>query len=336
MNDLQRADDREVLAGLTGVFDAVADGLVIVDGGGLVVTVNSAAAALLGQPARALVGNPFELPFVAGRVVEIEVPKGDDPPVVVELRAATATLNTEEIIVVSMHDATVHSRTEAQLKAALRSREEFVVFAAHDLRSPIATASGLANLLATGWERLEEAQRAEVAEAIQRQVVRLQRLVEDLLDLARAERSPGVAAAERSTAGDFLRAALAGLVPPVDVEIVGDVDAEVFARPADVVRMLTNLVVNATKYGAPPLLARVEARGATVLLAVEDAGAGVPAEDEEHLFEPFWRAAGTVASGTGLGLAIVRELATANGAEVGYERSPAGGARFWVALPARA
>ncbi|MGZ3447740.1 MAG: ATP-binding protein, partial [Myxococcaceae bacterium] len=67
-----------------------------------------------------------------------------------------------------------------------------------------------------------------------------------------------------------------------------------------------------------------------VVLAVEDSGPGIPQENAERIFEPFFT---TKAAGSGLGLSIVHAIVTQHGGAIGYEKSPLGGARFWVRLP---
>jgi signal transduction histidine kinase len=106
--------------------------------------------------------------------------------------------------------------------------------------------------------------------------------------------------------------------------------ADVEADPMVVDRVVSNLLLNAVRYGAPPILLVAEHRGADVLISVEDAGTGVPPELEGRLFDRFAR--GDDAPGTGLGLAIARAYARAHGGDLVYERLDAG-ARFELRVP---
>jgi two-component system sensor histidine kinase MtrB len=105
--------------------------------------------------------------------------------------------------------------------------------------------------------------------------------------------------------------------------------------PAIVDRILTNLVTNAFRYGAPPVRISASRSSGGVCILVEDSGPGVAAELEATLFERFTRAgvARDRVAGTGLGLAIARAYARAHSGELRYERNPPHGARFVVDLP---
>jgi two-component system OmpR family sensor kinase len=102
--------------------------------------------------------------------------------------------------------------------------------------------------------------------------------------------------------------------------------------------MIRNLLENATSHGgAGPVDVLLSRSGASVLLAVEDHGPGVPPEDQERIFAPFYRRApaggATQPPGHGLGLALVRQVARYHGGDVVYRVRPAGGSRFEVTLP---
>ena len=101
--------------------------------------------------------------------------------------------------------------------------------------------------------------------------------------------------------------------------------------------MVENLLVNAFKHTPPGTAVhlRVEAAGDDVLLAVDDRGPGVPAEQRETVFEIFSRGDGTTAPGTGVGLSLVARFAELHGGRAWVEDNPGGGASFRVSLPAR-
>ena len=105
--------------------------------------------------------------------------------------------------------------------------------------------------------------------------------------------------------------------------------------PPKVERMVENLLVNAFKHTPPGTAVhlRVEAAGDDVLLAVDDRGPGVPAEQREAVFEIFSRGDGTTAPGTGVGLSLVARFAELHGGRAWVEDNPGGGASFRVSLP---
>ena len=116
----------------------------------------------------------------------------------------------------------------------------------------------------------------------------------------------------------------------VDVELEVAPQLAVDADPLVVDRVVSNLLINAVRYGAPPIRVQATQRGTDVLIAVEDNGEGVPPELEERLFDRFTR--GADAPGSGLGLAIARAYARAQGGDLVYERGSCG-ARFELTVP---
>jgi signal transduction histidine kinase len=213
----------------------------------------------------------------------------------------------------------------ARIGSLVRSRQDFVADASHQLRTPL-----------TGLRlRLEEArglaqEPAAIAEldAGMHEVDRLAQVVDELLVLSRAgERElPGErvdlaaaahAAAERwrSAAGDRGQS----------IEVSADGAGEAWCARADLERILDVLVENAVAYG--PEGGTVRLRAAADALAVQDEGAGPAPGEEEAVFERFHRGAAGRAGppGTGLGLAIARELAHEWGADVTLARAPGGG-----------
>ncbi len=119
-----------------------------------------------------------------------------------------------------------------------------------------------------------------------------------------------------------------------DVTLVEDSRAYVLTDPLRFQQMLSNLLSNARKYGAPPFLVRITSQGSQVSIDVEDSGPGVPEGFRPHLFQEYSRAPGTSARGTGLGLFVVRALAEAQGGSVSSRPATRSGSVFTLALPA--
>ena len=227
-------------------------------------------------------------------------------------------------------------QARGETESALARQREFVADASHELRTPLT--SVLANL-----ELLEAAlagEDAEIASSALRSSRRMRRLVADLLLLARAD--AGRRAPRRPTdLADVARDAAAEVAP-----LAGEHDLELDMAPGAVVdgtrddlhRLALNLLENAVRHTPPGTSIRgsVWRDGDTAVLAVEDDGPGIPAEQRERVFERFVRGPGDAGpGGSGLGLAIVRAVAESHGGEVRLEdRSERGGARFVVRLPA--
>jgi signal transduction histidine kinase len=221
-----------------------------------------------------------------------------------------------------------------KLDDLVRSREEFVADAAHQLRSPLAAL----RLRLENLERDVSADGRPGLEGALDEVGRLSRLVDGLLALARADRS--AAAPERidlaAVAVDRCDA-WSALAAESGVELEADVEpgAVALATPGRPEQVLDNLVANALEASPAGGRITVSARceGASVVLDVVDEGRGMTAEERARAFDRLWRAR-TDTGGYGLGLAIVHRLVTSDGGNVRLEPARGGGLAAIVSLPA--
>jgi signal transduction histidine kinase len=219
---------------------------------------------------------------------------------------------------------------------AMRVRDSFLLVAAHELRTPLATALLGLQLL----ERTVEAPGSTQVKVVIRQVRRLTRLAEDLVDAVRLgegklqlkRESVDVAAALRDVVQQFediaasSNCAVAVEAPKV---LLAEVDAIRFEQ------LVENLLSNAIKYGrGSPVRVRLTPGADRLRLEVEDEGIGIPLEDRERIFERFERAVSERAyGGLGLGLFIVKQIAWAHAGSVRVEDAPGRGSRFVAELP---
>ncbi|MFE4949320.1 ATP-binding protein [Leifsonia sp. NPDC056665] len=219
-----------------------------------------------------------------------------------------------------------------------RQREDFVATTSHELRTPITSIVGFCELLAES-DALGDQEKAWV-EVIDRNAVRLSSLVEDLLTLGAVARPVG-ALAEADVDAQIHDVVSASSViaakKRIDLSTQGHAGTA-RAEPADVGRILTNLVANAVKF--TPDGGRVtvtsSAGEATITVVVADTGPGMSEEIRAHAFDRFYRAPGMqrdAVPGTGLGLAIVAELVERNGGSVRLDSPPIGGTRATIELP---
>jgi signal transduction histidine kinase len=235
-----------------------------------------------------------------------------------------------------VRDATQHARLE-------RAKSEFVATASHELRSPLTSIKGFAELLERDPSGLSARQR-EFVEIIARSTDRLVELVDDLLDVARIEadeveldrRAIDVGEAVRETA-ELMRARVAAKDQTLGIYVAPTLPLAM-ADPQRIRHVIANLVTNAHQY--TPATGRihigVEADRAWVRLVVADSGIGMTAEEIERVFDRFYRApSGTAAaSGTGLGLSIVKSLVELHGGAIEVVSEPGRGSEFHVLLPA--
>lgn len=338
---------------LVAVLDSLSEGVIAIDGHGRLTAANPAAERLLGFsiPERryahwsvlpladlsAADGRPLAEHPIARALADSE----PTPATVVAtggqqrwLELATHILDpvagAGSGVVVSFRDVTDRVEAERDREAALRVLRDVLAMSSHDLQQPISVIRGYARLL-----REDSAHPDEVAAglaAIDRQTDHLVRLVSDLSLTARLEAGHLVANATSLDLRSVVDDARAGS-PVADLRIEVPDGIRVRADPDHARRILTNLLQNAAKYGAPPLVVAAAVVDGIVRITVTDAGPGVPAEFEPLLFDRFTRAGGRSADGSGMGLAIVRDLATLNGGDVRYQPGHPRGACFVVELP---
>ncbi len=221
---------------------------------------------------------------------------------------------------------------------AERRKTDFVSIASHELRTPISVVHGIAATLHARIDELEEAQVNALLRTLVQQTDRLRDLADQLLDLSRLESGSAGLRPElihpRERLGELLPRIAGERV--AEVRVIADPDCAIVADPIAFERVAANLILNALRYGVPPVEVRVE-EGTDFRLVVEDHGAGVPREFVPHLFERFSRSDDTRragSAGAGLGLSIASAYAGAIGGSLEYEEAQPHGARFTLRLPA--
>ena len=231
-------------------------------------------------------------------------------------------------------------REKANVEDLLDSNRTLTANASHELRTPLAVMR--AHLESA--ELRGEALSIQETELLHREVWRLERLVEDLFALSRAELQRLELVAVRVPLPDLtadLCRALDPLARAGSVTLLNEVSKGLIAVKADPERLeqvLRNIVTNAIRYTPEGGIVRLSARarGDIVTLAVQDTGIGIDTEDLARIFEPFYRAdpARTRSSGgSGLGLALVRELVERMGGRVRAESVAGRGSTFTLELP---
>jgi signal transduction histidine kinase len=216
------------------------------------------------------------------------------------------------------------------VQARIARERRFAANVSHELRSPVTSVLGTAELLESRTDRLP-VREAGLVGVLVHQVRRMAQTLLDLLEISRMT-DEGPPQWESADVAALCREVLAqrGCDPGL---VLGD-DAPTRTDARRLERIVGNLVDNAVRHGGGVTAVRVERDDVSLRLVVEDAGPGVAADRSEHLFEPFTRGDTEGATeGAGLGLAIVRDQAQALRGDVVVENRPEGGARFTVTLP---
>ena len=229
---------------------------------------------------------------------------------------------------------------DAALRSGIVAREEALAVVAHDLRNPLhAISVGVGTLL----PRIAEPTLRRPVERIQRSALRMERLLQDLLDIhaiegghftvSKGEVAPTAVIltaleSQQNLAGQtsvIINTDIAPAIPPIE------------ADEERVLQVLENLVGNALKFTPPGGVVTVGARRAPepgwVLFSVRDNGPGISPEHLPRVFDRFWQAQSSDRRGSGLGLAICKAIVEAHGGRIWVESEPGKGASFLFTLP---
>jgi signal transduction histidine kinase len=233
-------------------------------------------------------------------------------------------------ILFSMRDVTEERRLQFV-------RNEIVSLVSHDLRAPLAVVIGYLDLLK---RPMAEEDRARALEAAKRSAGRMADLLEDLLAATRAEELLAPAQLVPVSLAELAEDVVATMSPTHtdrDFRVVTERRPLVLGDEKRLRQAVVNLVTNAFKYSpdGTEVVVRVDTTGSAACVAVEDAGAGVPEEDRDRIFDRFTRIESNARRqpGLGLGLYIVRIIAENHGGGARVEQSSLGGARFVIELP---
>ena len=221
-----------------------------------------------------------------------------------------------------------------RIEELLVSQKNLLHSVSHELRTPIARLEFALELLDA--KANDPALRKRIA-AMEGDLRELNELVNELLGMARLG-SEQALQRETVAVAHLLRAA-AGALPPGGQALSVEADGQLGTLEADprlLGRALSNLLRNAQKYAAAAIRLSARREGGRLLVAVEDDGPGIPDEERERVFEPFYRldrSRDRATGGFGLGLSIARKAVLLHGGTVTVERSALGGAKFVISLP---
>jgi PAS domain S-box-containing protein len=233
-----------------------------------------------------------------------------------------------------------HARLFHEAQQATRARDDVLAVVAHDLRNPLNTVTMAVSLMLenTPVERVQERRQAEI---VRRAADRMNRMIQDLLDVKRMEsgRLTIDARPEQPTnivndTIDMLRPLAAGSTIRLETDIE-EFLPPVIADASRIQQVLSNLVGNAVKF--TPRNGRItvcaERIESEVRFSVIDTGPGIPAEQLPHIFGRFWQARSSDRRGIGLGLAIAKGIVEAHNGRIWVESTVGLGSTFYFTLP---
>jgi two-component system, OmpR family, phosphate regulon sensor histidine kinase PhoR len=339
-------------ARMEAILAGMVEGVLVVNEVGRVQLVNEAARSMLrlgetavGSAYQDLIRHPDLATHIA-HALRGEMPSGlelalsRDPGQTLIARTAPVSALGGGCAVLVLHDIT-------DLRRADRIRRDFIANVSHELRTPLTAIRGYIEALldAPADEPLAPEDTRRFLEIVARHSARMERLVKDLLRLARLD--AGQEVLDRAPCA--LDAVIGGVLSELGPTLVAraqrlaieleDQARTVTADPAKLHDILRNLVENASSYSPEGSTIEIRSRAAdgAVLVQVLDQGPGIPEADLQRIFERFYRvdkARSRETGGTGLGLSIVRHLVELHGGEAQAGNRPEGGAVFTVRLPA--
>jgi two-component system, OmpR family, phosphate regulon sensor histidine kinase PhoR len=346
----RRSDDLAAdRARMEAILSGMSEGVLVLDQQGRLQLANDAARRLLrwhdaaeGKHYVELVRHP-EIASQIGAALQgstgsgLELPL--DPEVIIVARSAPITSRTTRGAVVVLHDIT-------DLRRADRIRRDFVANVSHELRTPLTAVRGYVEALLDDGADPDDTRR--FLQVIARHAQRMERLVQDLLRLARldagqetVERVPCVLDALFTAVEADLAPAIEARRQIVERQVAPDAQA-VSGDPAKLHDALRNLLENAVNYAPEDsrIVMASHRQGSRIVITVSDDGPGIPEADLPRVFERFYRVDKSRAratrdpGGTGLGLAIVKHLVELHGGKARASNRPGGGAIFAIELNA--
>ena len=312
---------------LSAVFDGLTEAVIVAGEDGAVRFTNRAADRLVsdGRPAAAL--SPSLRRAAEHGADEIPVLSIDGRLYGVQARRVPA----EQAVVLVVRDRTEELKRE-------QAEAEFVSNAAHELRNPLAgIRSGIEVL--QGGAKNDPAARDRFLERLRNDAERMTRLTQSLLTLARVEAAGGRDSPQVVDVTLAAEEAIEAVQAPEGLELLDEIDEDLVAEgdPVLLHQVMIGLLSNACAYTPAPGTVTLRAsRGAdeTVMIEVQDTGKGIPPEEQDRVFDRFYRGPGIVeGEGFGLGLSIAKRMVDVMGGEIGLRSKPGAGSTFWVRLP---
>jgi PAS domain S-box-containing protein len=238
-------------------------------------------------------------------------------------------------------DITPHKEAEQKLKEAISLRDDFLAIASHELQTPLTSIKMKVELFERKLMQMNNHVLAEQARNISSDVDRLSSLTSSLLDVSQLQKEGLSLDMNNFSLGKLIEEKVEILqsISHHVIEVHGQAELEVYADRFRIGQVLTNIIENAIKYSpdANRIVVRYEEAAGKVIVSVVDFGIGVPKEDQQRIFERFFKGSSDSKNtypGFGIGLYVSRQIVERHGGGIWVEDNPGGGSVFSFSLPA--
>lgn len=332
------------------------EGAITLNRQGIVLYSNSAFAHLLNAPLGNVIGSPFEdfIPADHRSMViqlirdawllqeskaEISLPVNGKPiPVLLSMN----TLETDGGVALSIIAADLSLQKETQeQKKAMEKKDEFITIASHELKTPVTSIKGYVQLLKYDFEKEGNKAAANVLSKVDTQINKLTSLIGDLLDVKKIENGQLQYNKERFNFNELVKEILEETERVITKHKITQKMSEsktVLGDRNKIGQVITNFIDNAGKYSPAnsEILVSTAVEGNSIKLSVKDHGIGIPASQQDKIFDRFFRVSGekeNTYAGLGLGLYISAELIKRHNGTIGVESEVGNGSTFYFTIP---
>ena len=348
--------DRTRRRQVEAVFDVLRDSVLVIDAHGEILHANDCARGLLSEDPSEVAGMPMQKVVLdhqlaatiadarsglpkEGRQYEQEI-QIDGQSVAYEVHLQSVGRPDEP-----MHAVVTVLRDLSKEREIARLKSDFVSKASHELRTPLSSISAYIEMLVDG-DATNETARQEFYSVISTETQRLQRMIDNLLNISRIEAGLMHIDRDRVEFGSLVERAVTNMTPQaqaknLDIHIqLASVDLAVNGDSDMLYQVIVNLLSNAIKYtpegGRISLDADAENLTHSLHFSVSDTGLGIAPDQTEKVFDKFYRVENyrRVANGTGLGLNLCRHIVeTLHSGQIGVESKLGMGSKFWISIP---
>lgn len=348
LGDWVRSEVRRTTASLQrqvnefdAIFNNIADGVIILDAHSHIVLANQAASQVFGFAVESVVGKPFVDAIPHPDLQSMLERSAEDGLKYHEVNFDDGRVFNAHYAIIPTIGSVITLQDISYLKELDHIKSDFVHTVSHDLRSPLTSVLGYAELIGrTG--PLNDHQR-EFMGRLQASIKDITTLVNDLLDLGRLEAGFDTRReiVQLENILGYTLDILGGQINARNLNVRSESDPSLpplKANPLRLRQMLDNLIGNAIKYTPPggQINIRLRSEGGQLILQVSDTGPGISSADQSHIFEKFFRGENVPEGvpGSGLGLAIVKSIVDSHQGRIWVESTLGQGSRFFVVLPA--